>query len=204
MHNIVTTPYAPIQIEDWGEKVDANFFLVKEGLIASQGLGNDLNSKFGDALFLDAANGNYRVDAASPALKMGFENFAMTFGVTDPALKKLAQTPKVNPLITTLGATKGELVEWLGATWKNVETLGERSAAGLPDNKGALLFALLPNSIAAESRLQQGDVIIRMGNQEIHSIRDLLNTYQQVKWMGGAECTLIRNQAELRLRIKFN
>jgi hypothetical protein len=204
MHNIVTAPYAPIQIEDWGKKIDSNFFLVKEGLIASQGLGNDLNSKFGDALFLDAASGNYRVATASPALTLGFENFAMAFGVSDPALKKLAQTPKVKPLITTLGATKGELVEWLGATWKNVETLGERSAAGLPDNKGALLVDLQPNSIAAKSRLQQGDVIIHMGKQEIHSIRDLLNTYQQVKWMGGAACTLIRNQAEIKMRIEFN
>lgn len=204
MHNIVTTPYAPIQIEDWGRKVDSNFFLVNEGLVASQKLNNDVNSKSGDALFLDAAKGNYRVGAGSTALMVGFQNFDMAFGVTDPMLKKIAETPQVKPLITKLGEKKGEMVEWLGAQFKNVETLGERSAAGLPDNKGALLAILPANSVAVKSKLQKGDVIIRMGKQEINSIRDLLNTYQQVKWMGGAECTIFRNQTEVKTRIEFN
>jgi len=47
---------------------------------------------------LNPAQGDFRVKADSPALKLGFENFPMNqFGVTDPVLKKLAESPKIDP-----------------------------------------------------------------------------------------------------------
>ena len=49
-----------------------------------QEMGFDMNSMFADPLFVDPQNDDYRVRPESPALKLGFENFAMDeFGITD-------------------------------------------------------------------------------------------------------------------------
>jgi hypothetical protein len=48
-----------------------------------QALGFDQHSIFGDPLFVDPENGDYRLRPESPALKLGFENFDMdNFGLT--------------------------------------------------------------------------------------------------------------------------
>jgi hypothetical protein len=202
-HNIVTAPYAPIIMNQWGSKIDSNFFLSTDGLIKAQALNLDQHSSFGDAMFSDMIKGNYSVSSRSPALKSGFKNFDMQVGVALPSLKKVAEKPLIKPLITKLNEIKGIEVEWLGALFKNVETLGERSAAGLHDDNGALLVNLPASSIAKKNNLQKGDVIIKMDNQEIRSISDLLNIFQSIKWMGQSYVTIIRNQESQVLKINF-
>ncbi|CAN5782291.1 PDZ domain-containing protein [soil metagenome] len=194
MHNIITTPYAPIQINDWGTKVDSNFFLAKEGLAKAQALGLDKQSMYGDAQFVNPISGDYHLKTRSPATKMGFKNFDMNVGVTLPSLKKLAEKPTIKPLLSKLNKVNGIEVDWLGATFKNIETLGERSAAGLHDDHGALLAQLPAGSLAAKSGLQKGDVIVKLDELEVKSISDLLKIYQGIKWMGRTHATVIRNQ----------
>ena len=203
-HNIVTSPYAPVLMTDWGREIDSNFFLSKDGLTKAQLLQLDKNSTSGDAMFVNADKGNYRLKPGSPAFKVGFKNFDMDFGVTLVSLKKLAAKPPIKPLLTKIGEAKGSQVDWLGAKFKNIETLGERSAAGLHDSKGALLIDLQRNSIADKNNLRNGDVIIRLGNDDVTSISDLLKVYQSIKWMGRTECTIVRNQAEQKINLSFN
>lgn len=203
MHNIVTTAHAPIQISNWGNKVDSNFFLSKQGLEKSQTWGVDKHSSWGDAAFENAATGNYTVKASSPALQTGFKNFDNSFGVTIPALKRLAAVPAIQPLMTTTKETKNSQVEWLGARFKNIETLGERSAAGLPDSNGALLTTLSAGSKAAASGLKKGDVIIKLDDKPVNSTEDLLLIYQGIKWHGKAACTIIRDQSPHTLSVSF-
>ncbi len=202
-HNIVSTPYAPILMNNWGKEIDSNFFLSKAGLLKAQKLGLDNNSISGDPLFVDAKAGNYQVKAGSPAFKVGFKNFDMNFGVTLPALKKIAASPVIKPLYTYLNTEKGAHVTWLGAGFKNIQTLGERSAAGLHDNKGAMLVELPLHSLAAKNKLEKGDVIIKLGNSPVNSISDLMQVYQTIKWMGAADCIIVRNQSEMSLRVSF-
>ena len=174
--NIVTSAYAPILMNYWGSVIDQNFFLAKDGLTKAQALNLDQHSLSGDALFMDVIKGDYRVKPGSAVFKTGFKNFDMNVGVTLPALKKIAEKPQIKPLLTKLNEIKGIEVDWLGGMFKNIETLGERSAAGLHDNKGALLVQVPATSLAANNKLQRGDVIIEMGDQEINSISDLLKT----------------------------
>ena len=107
MHNIVTTPYEPISMNNWGKEIDSNFFLSKAALLKAHELNLDKNSIAGDALFVDAKAGNYRLKTGSLAFKMGFKNFDENFGVTLPALKKIADKPVIKPLCTALNKEKG-------------------------------------------------------------------------------------------------
>ena len=51
--------------------------------------------------------------------------------------------------------------------------------------------------------LKKGDVIIKLDNQDINSISDLLQVYQNIKWMGSVECVIVRNQSERKINISF-
>jgi S1-C subfamily serine protease len=98
---------------------------------------------------------------------------------------------------------KGMQTNWLGANLKNVETLGERSAAGIHDHNGALLISLTEGSLADKSGLKPGDVIIKLGDNAIKSVGDLLKAYQSIKWTGHAKALVIRNQGEQIIEILF-
>lgn len=50
----------------------------KYSLAEWQALGHDTHSLFADPMFVDPANGDYRVKPQSPALKLGFKNFDTT------------------------------------------------------------------------------------------------------------------------------
>jgi len=97
--NIVMGPYQPIgmNVAKWGAEIDHNLFttsVADRQKFAAQGC--DANSLVGDAQFVNAAAGDFRVKETSPALKLGFVNFPTDqFGVQSPRLKALARTPEI-------------------------------------------------------------------------------------------------------------
>lgn len=202
-HNIITKPYAPIGINTWGKQVDSNFFLSQNALQSAQKLGIDQHSSYGDALFADAASGNYNLLPQSEAFKTGFKNFEMNFGVTSPLLKKLAEKPTIRPLTGTVEQQSSPRLEWLGATFKNVETLGERSSAGLPDQNGTLLIAIQKASLAEKSKLQKGDVIVGWGSEKVNSIAELQQLILRNQFLSTAELKIIRDQQEKKLVVSL-
>ncbi|KIA92365.1 peptide-binding protein [Pedobacter kyungheensis] len=202
-NNILTAAYAPILMESWGKEIDHNFFLSKEALIKTQKLNVDANSLSGEAGFVEANTGNYHLKKTSAVFKTGFKDFDMNFGVTNPRLKKLTASPAIKPLNDNSDNIKTTIVDWLGARFKNIETLGERSAAGLPDNNGALLTQLTKGSVAEKNNLKKGDVVVQLDNNEVKSVNELIKIYNEIRWKGHSQIIIIRNQKEQRMEVSL-
>jgi hypothetical protein len=107
-NNIVFTEYQPAIMDaaipadgKWGREIDHNFFAgSREAMTRFAKNGCDLNSLNGDPLFIDAANGDFRVKDGSPVLRLGFVNFPMDqFGVTSPSLRSISNKPLIPRLI---------------------------------------------------------------------------------------------------------
>ncbi len=126
-----------------------------------------------------AAEGNYTLRAASPAVGLGFRKFEMKFGVTSARLKILAEKPTIRPIKANKIGDGLSTFDWLGATFKNTENLGERSAVGLHDYNGALLQSIPEKSSAAQSSLQKGDVIVVWDKDKVNSTGDLQRLVQK-------------------------
>jgi hypothetical protein len=140
------------------------------------GRGRDAHSVAGDPQFINPAQGDFRVKDASPALKLGFKNFAMDqFGVVNPRLKALARTPKIDVRKSETPASKRDPaeVDWLGARIKNVVGMGEMSALGLPSEAGVLIVTAPPGSAAAKAGLRARDVIVKLDGKEVSERGDL-------------------------------
>lgn len=203
-HNIVSTDYAPIGINNWGKQVDSNFFLFNRSLLAAQQNKTDQHSLSGDALFADPVKGDYTIAENSMAHKIGFVNFSMNeFGVVSPALKAQSAKAPVPDSKMLQPAQKGETYEWLGATVKNIESLGERSAAGLFDENGVLVLKVPANSLADKSGLKEKDVLRSIDGKPIKNMNELTAAIQLVQWQGNIKATIVRNQQEQAISLQL-
>nr|WP_295871136.1 PDZ domain-containing protein [uncultured Chitinophaga sp.] len=190
-HNIVTSPYKPIGIRYWGDELDFNLFPDNTALPAE----TDRHSMAGDPGFVNPIAGDYRVKAGSPALRMVFNNFPMdSFGVVSPALRLLAKKAPL-PVLQQQRLSGTSETTWLGARIKNIETLGERSAAGLPDNNGVYVVRV-PDHFPYQ--LQAGDVILKAGNTVVQNVGDLQKAYSRDSDK-PATLTIFRNQRQIIL-----
>jgi len=203
--NIISTSHQDIRLKGWGKEVDYNLFPGIEALEKARENGTDKNSRAGDPQFKNSAAGDFSVENSSSALKLGFVNFPMdSFGVQNPGLKKIAKTPKIPELIfySTSSLNDKETINWLGADIKNIETMEERSASGLSDNAGVIVFEIENNSIASRSGLKKEDVIILAEGNKVNNIQDLFRVYQENNWTGKLNLVVIRNQTEEKITIK--
>ncbi|MDV3751730.1 right-handed parallel beta-helix repeat-containing protein [Elizabethkingia anophelis] len=202
-HNIVMTPYAPIGVNDWGKNIDYNLFPDAKALQAAQKRNTDQHSISGNPDFINPQIGDYRVKSNSPALRIGFKNFPMDqFGVQIPRLKQMAARPELPKLISINENNKSiASIDFLNATIKSVEGLGERSAFGLPDENGGIIVKLDSNSPLKKAGLQEKDVIRMMDGTEIKKASDLLNVYQSSKWKGQVKVEVMRNQQTLQVNL---
>ena len=201
-NNIVQKPYYPIGVVKWGKEVDYNFFPNEKALEAARKNDTDKHSTSGNPLFVDPANGDFRVKPESPALKLGFKNFPMDqFGVISPELKRKAE--KVPLPVVTIESEKETVKEiaWLGSKLRNVQGLGERSAYGLPDEKGVIIENISANSILSKSPLKASDVIRTMNGKPVNTIADLIDIYQEINWTGKSAMEIMRNQRTIKMDI---
>lgn len=197
-YNIVTAAYKPIGIKTWGKEVDYNFFPDKAALDAAQANGTDKHSAYGNPQFIDFAAGDYQIKKPPT----GFKNFPMDeFGVRIPRLKALAAPVPLPKELYAQQTTGKSSVAWKGATVKNVEGLGERSATGLPDESGAYFIKVPEGSEAYKAGFRTGDVVIAVEGDRIRHTGDFISRYQEHAWKQSMQMTVFRNQREMKLKV---
>jgi hypothetical protein len=210
-HNIVFTTYRPIQVPTpWGAECDGNLLhrpgspaAVPATMLQAQS-GRDARTLAADAMFMDAASGDYRVKDSSPALALGFRNFPMNgFGVRTPRLKALARTP-VLPAPLEVAMAPGDNTprfEWRGAVIKDLSGQ-EFSVVGVAADAGGVFVERVPaDSLAEKDGLQRSDLIRAVNGSAINDVGAFTLVLKTLT--SGASCTLRirRNQFEVDLKL---
>ena len=210
--NIVMAAYQPILMKSWGKMVDYNLFITPTDLKLAQANGTDSHSIAGDPKFVAPARGDYSVAADSPALKIGFRNFRTdNFGVRDPHLRALAEQPKLPEPVLAPKADQRETPRTIaGMSVKSIETLGEQSAAGLPDRTGVLVLSVEPGGAAAAAGLKSGDVIRAIvgspeaPGQDVQTAAAFITAAQGRRWQGTIVVEGFRNQRAQRFTLSLH
>lgn len=197
-YNIVEQVYMPIIINHWGKEVDYNLLSDSTALASAKARGTDLHSNYGDPLFLDPQNGDYRVSDQSPALSIGFKNFDMdSFGVVSPHLKKQAKRVQLPVVKQQIANNEVVTINFRGAILKNLTTLGEQSATGMKSISGVLVLKIEPNTFAAKW-LKINDVILSLNGKDVISIENIEEISSQETI---SQIVIFRNQQEVSITI---
>ncbi|GLR17498.1 PDZ domain-containing protein [Portibacter lacus] len=203
-HNIMMTKHFDIRLKGWGKEVDYNLFPDDAALQLAQKNKTDQNSVAGDPMFKHPASGDFSVESTSKALDIGFKNFRMdNFGVQKESLKAIAKHPDIPKLVNkSSDEESSNLVEWLGGSLKNVESLAEQSASGLPNMEGVIVLSVQYRSKLGSSGIQAGDAIVGLGEERIRNISELIKQYD--KNLSGDSMTLdiFRHQKRMTLKLK--
>ncbi|AXY72917.1 PDZ domain-containing protein [Paraflavitalea soli] len=197
-HNIVSGPYLPIRIPDWGPGVDSNFFPDEAALHTTQQWGIDAHSAAGDPLFIGPAAGNYEVSDRSAAKAVGFHPFDIEVGVQSDRLRKLAANPPL-PVLIKASADASATYTFLDMKVKNLNTLAERSATGMDKETGVLVLEV-PDNAPWHKLVQPNDVILELAGVPVNNIQDLLNARMKVQWHAAAVVVIFRNQKRQEIK----
>ncbi|MGJ8632714.1 MAG: PDZ domain-containing protein [Luteolibacter sp.] len=206
--NIFMSPHKPARMSrpyTDGTRVDENLFAADEAAVMriSKKLGWDENSVFGDPMFVDPENGDFRVKDGSPALEIGFKNFPMDqFGVKKPSLKAIARTPEIPPL--RQGRVKGgknaaNSTKWLGATL--TELSGEEfSAFGVSKEEGGVAITdISVISAAAKAGLKESDLIQGLDDRMIKNVKQFNRVIAVAK--GEVKLKVVRDQKAIEIKV---
>ncbi|OUS72939.1 signaling protein [Pseudoalteromonas sp. A601] len=187
--------------------VDKNFYGESEEKVmsVSNNLAWDNNSIFGDPMFIDAKNGDFRVKSNSPALKIGFENFPMDqFGVKKASLRAIARIPSFSaPVKTKRKAPPAFTGEWMGASLVNLSG-NDFSAFGVSKQAGGVVIKTVPkDSEAAKAGLLAGDVIQNVNGQSVSKLRQLNQVVKRTP-ADLLNLKLVRNQQVIELMLQMD
>ena len=199
-HNVVMAPYEPVNITDWGEKVDDNVFTDRNALeMARSQYGTDGSSVFVPVIFSDPSGGDYTVSApSSESLGMRFRNFdTRDFGVVSPRLKAIAARPVLPvPVVGSADGKVSESILWNGLRVKDLETAGEQSATGMDSLHGVYVTAVVDRYSILADHLRPNDVILEINGVRTDSVRDLPASLPD-----GTILSVFRNQTIQTIRV---
>jgi len=210
--NLVWTAYHPAGMPPplWGADMDYNLVQTPgpAAIPATQlqrQSGRDKHSIMAEAQFIDPASGDYRVEAGSPALALGFINFPMDqFGVQSSKLRAIARTPRLpGPQRSTAGTVGRDTVpvQWQGVSVRNIADEGEMSAYGLPGVTGVLVLAVPAATALAKAGLRKNDVILAVNGGKITDKAALMRQAQTGPATGRWTIGISRDQREMVIRL---
>jgi hypothetical protein len=187
-----------------GVRVDRNFYTVARASVmkVSQKTGWDEHSLFGDPMFVDPANGDFRVKPGSPALELGFKNFPMDqFGVKKPALRAIARTPVIPALGVEPAPHRGaatQSMKWQGVSLSAL-TGEEFSAYGVSkEDGGVALSGVSSATAAAKLGFREGDLIQGINGRKIVTLRHFQRVIRRAK--GMVTFQVVRDQQVIELK----
>ncbi|WP_282123122.1 PDZ domain-containing protein [Algibacter mikhailovii] len=204
-YNIVADTYQDVGLLGWGKDLDYNLFPNEESLMKSQIYDRDLHSAYGDPQFKAPENLDFTVAENSPALKLGFKNFAMDqFGVKKESLKKIAKTPEVPKIKDPSKSKSSPVVAWLRNQLKSVDSNQEQSAYGLNSDEGVIVLRIWKPSPAVQNGgIKKGDVILKAAGQPVKTVQDFFRI--NVEHPGDEmDLVVMRNQTEIPIKIRTN
>ena len=91
---------------------------------------------------------------------------------------------------------------WLGVTIQDVDENAAK-ALGLKDAQGALIGSVLPDEPAAKAGLKAGDIIVRVGRDDIRNSTELLRRVADLKPGTDVKITVLRNGKEFSTTVKL-
>jgi len=200
--NIISSAYLPLRKNDWEDSFDYNLFPDETSLVSVQKNNSDMRSTFGDPLFTDADQGDYRVLKTSPALQVGFQNFNMEFGTRLSRHRKIAKKVDLPRLIPYKTDDNQQTYDFIGATVKDLNTLSERSATGMYEETGVLIISILNTSILI-GQLNSNDVILEYAGRPIKNVKDLYYAKSMNQYKKSVPVVIYRDQAKLNLALKL-
>ena len=203
--NIVFTGYRPVRVaQPWGKEFDYNLRHDPAAVSSSpatelqKASGRDEHSIVANAMFVDPSVGDYRVKDGSPALALGFKNFAMDqFGVRKPELKAIARTPSFATGREAAPKRNGSVQDWLGMKVRNIVGQGEMSAYGLPGEVGVLIVEIPADHVLAKAGVQKNDVIRKVDGKKIDAVTDLPGFKGKGVGQPPKAMQVLRNQANV-------
>jgi hypothetical protein len=206
--NIFMAKHKPagVGVANGGDGVDQNLYFANEAAVmgVSNKIGWDQNSIFGDPLFIDPANGDFRVKADSPAFKIGFKNFPMDqFGVKKPALKAIARTPEILSLNSPQAVVgkSDKSIKWMKAQLTELTGV-EFSAYGVSKEDGGLAVTITSMlSDAKKVGFQDGDLIQAVNGRKTANIKEFNQAIKGLK--GRVTFKVVRNQEAIELQVNL-
>ena len=200
IRNIFMRPYAPVLMKAWGDELDYNFFA---GWRPGKGLANagtDTHSRWGEVSFVDPQSGDYTLLSCFEASDLGIENIPMDkFGVYSPRLRQYARKPEFSSPTVFKVDKDQKVYSWLGASVKSVSGMGDRSAFGLPDEKGVIVLDVVDDSPASKAGIIQGDVIRSFDESEAADAESLMSMTENHS--GEIKIGIIRYQKQITKKI---
>jgi hypothetical protein len=165
-----------------------------------QAAGLDVDSRMGRPMFVNPEKGDFRVRENSPALELGFKNFAMDeFGVQKPELKEKAETDyqtyhkfDVAEAFEGSQQTSEENVDekthdFMGARVKDLNKESEKSVAGVGELAGVFVLRVEEGSRAEKLGIHAGDAIIAVQGKRVRDYSDMI---QKIRKLEGGNIRL--------------
>lgn len=201
--NIVMAPYLPINVPEWGTEVDYNIFTDSLAYKDASKKNLDENSIVYHVNFVNPLKGNYNVaNSDSLVFRSGFQNFDMNhFGVLSPRLKRLAQSPKYSFPVINKEVMETDISLWQGMRFKNLQTLGERSATGMDSERGVYVVSVVDHYSPLKDFIQANDVILEFAGITINNMDDFWGALKQAALNSAQEMVIFRNQNKKTISI---
>ena len=203
-HNLFMRPYAPVMMKSWGDEIDYNFFVGEPPGGMALKTGTDRHSVRGEVAFTDPGNGDYSLLPGSGVSAVGIEDIPMAeFGVYSPELSGIARKPAFPRPFVFKTDPDQKTFQWQGATIRSISGLGDRSAFGLPDEKGAIILDVTEESPAMIAGLIPGDVIQTLQGRPVDDAEGLLALTSAVQDSIPVKLGIYRYQKQLTRTLRI-